>query len=74
MLNESTPRPGLNPDWLQIQEQLGQHLNALFRIVPGVRGKGKIELCYQGQGQLERLVETLIYSGEANGWKSESGI
>lgn len=68
------PRASLNPDWQQIQEQLGQHLNTLVRILPGVRGKGKIELCYKDQEQLERLVEMLIYSGEGNPWKSESGI
>lgn len=58
------PRPRLSPDWLNIQEQLGQHLNTLVKIRPGAKGKGKIELNYQTQADLERLVEFLIFSGQ----------
>lgn len=60
-------RPSLSPDWQQLQQQLGQQLNTLVRIVPGSKGQGKIELRYKDQAQLEQLVELLIYSSEG-GW------
>lgn len=51
---------GLAPDWEQIQSQLGQQLNALVKIRPAGKEKGKIELYYRDQGQLEELMEALI--------------
>ena len=59
-------RPRLDADWAQVQEQLGQHLSTVVKIRPGTKGRGKIELCYQDQHELERLVEILIYHGEEN--------
>jgi ParB family chromosome partitioning protein len=53
-------RTGLAPDWEQIQSQLGQQLNALVKIRPSGKEKGKIELHYRDQSQLEELMEVLI--------------
>ena len=65
-------RNRLSPDWEQIQEHLGQHLNTIVRIRPGAQGRGRIELNYQNQADLERLVEFLIYSGDSNAWRTEA--
>lgn len=60
------PRPpgrarlGLSPDWEQIQQQLGQQLNALVKIRPSGKARGRIELHYRDQQQLEELMEALI--------------
>lgn len=51
---------GLSPDWEHIQEQLAHHLNAQVKIRPSGRERGKIELHYRDQAQLEHLVEALI--------------
>jgi ParB family chromosome partitioning protein len=53
-------RPSLTADWAQIQEHLGAHLNTMVKIRPAARGRGKIELSYENQQDLERLVEYLI--------------
>ncbi len=53
-------RAGLAPDWEQIQEQLAQQLNALVKIRPSSAHKGRIELHYRDQAQLEELMEALI--------------
>lgn len=53
-------KPGLAPDWEQIQQQLGQQLNALVKIRPSGKSRGKIELHYRDQQQLEELMEALI--------------
>lgn len=50
----------LAPDWEHIQQQLGQQLNAVVKIRPSSKDKGKIELYYRDQGQLEELMEVLI--------------
>lgn len=50
----------LAPDWEQIQQQLGQQLNAVVKIRPSSKDKGKIELYYRDQSQLEDLMEVLI--------------
>lgn len=50
----------LSPDWEHIQQQLGQQLNAVVKIRPSSKEKGKIELYYRDQGQLEELMEVLI--------------
>lgn len=55
-------RPSLTADWAQIQEHLGEHLNTIVKIRPAARGRGKIELSYENQEDLERLVEYLIYN------------
>jgi ParB family chromosome partitioning protein len=52
--------PGLAPDWQQIQEQLAQQLNALVKIKPAGKNRGRIELHYRDQEQLEELMEALI--------------
>ena len=67
-LHEQKPaRPGrgLSPDWEHIQQQLGQQLNAIVKIRPSGKEKGKIELYYRDQGQLEELMEVLIALTEA---------
>jgi len=56
----------LAPDWEHIQTQLGQQLNALVRIRPVGKEKGKIELHYRDQEQLEELMEVLIRVTEAS--------
>lgn len=55
----------LAPDWEHIQTQLGQQLNALVRIRPVGKERGKIELHYRDQEQLEELMEVLIRVTEA---------
>lgn len=55
----------LAPDWEHIQQQLGQQLNAIVKIRPSSKDKGKIELYYRDQGQLEELMEVLIALTEA---------
>jgi ParB family chromosome partitioning protein len=57
----------LAPDWEHIQEQLGQQLNALVKIRPSGKEKGKIELHYRDQSQLEELMEALISVSERRG-------
>lgn len=54
----------LAPDWEHIQEQLGQQLNALVKIRPSGKAKGKIELHYRDQAQLEELMDALISVSE----------
>lgn len=60
--SSSHPRGGLRlaPDWQQIQEQLAQQLNALVKIKPAGKSRGRIELHYRDQEQLEALMEALI--------------
>jgi len=60
----------LAPDWEQIQQQLGQQLNAVVKIRPSSKDKGKIELYYRDQSQLEDLMEVLIALTES-GAKAE---
>jgi ParB family chromosome partitioning protein len=50
----------LAADWEELQRQLSQQLNAAVKIRPSARSKGKIELHYRDQEQLEQLVEALI--------------
>ncbi len=68
-LHEQKPaRKGksLTPDWEQIQQQLGQQLNAVVKIRPSSKEKGKIELYYRDQSQLEGLMEVLIALTESS--------
>jgi len=56
--------PRLSPDWLEVQDQLQQHLGTEVRIQPKAGGKGRVELHYRDAEELERLVELLVYLGE----------
>ena len=58
-------RVRLAPDWELLQEQLAQQLNAVVKIRPGGKNRGKIELHYQDQEQLEQLMEALIAVSES---------
>jgi ParB family chromosome partitioning protein len=62
-LAEPTPKasePTLSPDWLLLQQQLGEQLRARVLICPKSKGRGKIELHYRDQVQLETLIEALV--------------
>ena len=58
--NKPRFKAGLAPDWEHIQEQLAHQLNAVVKIRPSSAHKGKIELHYRDQAQLEELMEALI--------------
>lgn len=60
--NQETARRQLKltADWEQIQDQLARQLNASVRIRPSGRERGRIELHYRDQEQLEALMEALI--------------
>ncbi len=68
----SSKRSALSPEWEDIVDRLREHLNAEVRIVPKARGKGRIELHYSDQDQLERLVEHLIYVGGRGGRRDDN--
>jgi ParB family transcriptional regulator, chromosome partitioning protein len=55
---------GLNPDWQALQDQLAQQLNATVKIKPSGKERGRIELHYRDQEQLESLMELLISLAE----------
>lgn len=58
----ATPRQRLRltPDWEVLQQQLAERLNAVVQIKPGGKNRGRIELHYRDQEQLELLMEALI--------------
>lgn len=55
---------GLNPDWESLQNQLARQLNAMVKIRPSGKERGRIELHYRDQEQLEGLMELLISLAE----------
>lgn len=55
---------GLDPDWQEVVDQLQRDLGAEVRILSKPNGRGRLELHYRDQEELERLVEVLVYLGE----------
>ncbi|MBQ7568115.1 ParB/RepB/Spo0J family partition protein [bacterium] len=59
--NNVASKPSLGPDWEHIVEVLRERLNADVRLIPRSKGKGRLELHYNSQKELENLVNILIY-------------
>ena len=55
------PRAALDANWQEILEALRERLNADVRITPKSKGKGRLEIHYRSQEELENLVELLFY-------------
>ncbi len=54
----------LSAELKQIQEHISHQLSANVAIRSGSQGSGKIELAYESEKELERLLELLIYLGD----------
>ncbi len=55
---------GLDPNWQEVVDQLQRDLGTEVRILSKANGRGRLELHYRDQDELERLVEVLVYLGE----------
>lgn len=56
-------QPAISPEWQEYIEQLRLKLNADLRLAPKAKGKGRLELYYHSQKELESLLEMLFYMG-----------
>jgi len=63
-IKASRPVTGLDADWQEVVDQLQRDLGAEVRILSKANGRGRLELHYRDQEELERLVEVLVYLGE----------
>ncbi|MHB9144012.1 MAG: ParB/RepB/Spo0J family partition protein [Symbiobacteriia bacterium] len=52
-------KPGRDPGLVSVEEQLGERFGTIVRVVGG-EGKGRIELSYYGNEDLQRLVDELL--------------
>lgn len=53
----------VSPEWEETIELLREKLNADVRLAPKSKGKGRLELYYHSQKELESLLEMLFYMG-----------